>query len=221
MCWSATADLLMGGAVSVVGVAALASVRRPAQLPLAALPLLLGLHQLIEATVWWGEDGHLGASATATARTLWAVIAFPLLPALVPLAVLLVVEPARRLVVAPFALVGLAVSALLAGAVARGPVTAEVLGHTLRYGVGVPQAMTLGVFYVLATTGSLIASGQRGLRPLGVVCGIGALICLVLWQTAFVSTWCALAAVCSLLVLRWLRTSPERTAAEHTEVSVS
>jgi hypothetical protein len=54
-----------------------------------------------------------------------------------------------------------------------------------------------------------------------VVCGIGALICLVLWQTAFVSTWCALAAVCSLLVLRWLRTSPERTAAEHTEVSVS
>jgi hypothetical protein len=29
-------------------------------------------------------------------------------------------------------------------------------------------------------------------------------VCLLLWQDAFVSTWCALAAVASLLVLRWV-----------------
>lgn len=204
MCWSAGADLVAGGTVSALGVLALTRVRRPRELPLAALPLVLGVHQLVEAFVWWGEQGQLGAGSAALARTVWAVIAYPLLPTLVPLAVLLVAAPARRRTVLLFLAVGLVTSAVLVGAVAAGPVTAEMDGHTLRYGVGVPDSLLVGVGYLLATVGALVASGQRDIRTLGVACGVGAMVCLTLWQTAFVSTWCALAAVCSLLVLRWL-----------------
>ena len=204
MCWSPTADLVAGGTVAALGVFALTRVRSARQLPLALLPLLLGVHQLIEVIVWWGQQGEVGAGTAAAARTAWAVIAYPLLPALVPFGVLLVCAPARRWAVGLFLTVGLAASAVLAYAVASGPVTAAVDGHTLRYGVGVPHSELVGIGYLLATVGALLASGQRDLRALGVVCGVGAVVCLTLWQTAFVSTWCALAALSSVFVLRWL-----------------
>lgn len=69
MCWSATADLVAGTAVAAVGVACVARARRARDLPLAALPLLLGAHQLVEARVW-----HTGGG-TGPATLAWAVIA--------------------------------------------------------------------------------------------------------------------------------------------------
>ncbi|MEY9963993.1 hypothetical protein ABIA33_002027 [Streptacidiphilus sp. MAP12-16] len=205
MCWNSTADLVAGGVVTLVGAAAVASTRRVRDLPLAALPLILGVHQLIEALVWWGQEGRIGTGEAAAARTLWAGIAYPLLPALVPIAVLCVVDPARRRRMLGFVLVGLVTSAALARAVATGPVTAEAVGHTLRYGVGVQMAPLVTAGYLVATVGALLACGQRDIRLLGVVSGVGALVCVTLWQAAFVSTWCALAAVSSLFVLRWVR----------------
>jgi hypothetical protein len=208
MCWSSTADLVAGSAVAVVGVAALASVRRPRDVLLAALPLVLGLHQLIEAVVWRGEDGGVGGGTAAVARTAWAVIAYPLLPVLVPVGVLLAVgavaAPARRRLLLVLVALGLAVSTVLAVDVLSGGVTAQVDGHTLRYGVGVAHPVLIGLGYLLATVGALLASGQRDIHLVGLACGAGAVVCLLLWQDAFVSTWCALAAVASLLVLRWV-----------------
>ena len=216
MCWSATADLFAGGAVAAVGVAALASVRRGRDVLLAALPLVLGVHQLIEAVVWRGTDGDVGGGTAAVARTAWAVIAYPLLPVLVPVGVLLAVgataSPARRRLLVVLVALGLVVSAVLAFGVARHGVSAQVDGHSLRYGVGVGQPVLIGAGYLLATVGALLASGQRDIRLVGVACGFGAVVCLLLWQAAFVSTWCALAAVASLLVLRWVHRS--RTAAK-------
>ncbi len=205
MCWSPTADLVAGSAVAAVGVVCVVQVRRLRQLPLAALPLVLGVHQLIESVVWLGQQGRVGPGEAALARTLWAVIAYPLLPALVPVAVLLVAAPARRLPLLGLTAVGLATSAVLALAVASGPVTAEAVGHTIRYGVGVPASRLIVVGYLLATVGALLISGQRDIIALGAVCGLGALVCLTLWDAAFVSTWCALAAVSSVFVLRWIR----------------
>ncbi|MFI6444767.1 DUF6629 family protein [Kitasatospora sp. NPDC050543] len=51
---------MAGTLVAGLGLACLARVHRPGQLPLAALPLVLGVHQLIEAAVWLGVDGRLG-----------------------------------------------------------------------------------------------------------------------------------------------------------------
>ncbi|WP_319227981.1 DUF6629 family protein, partial [Streptomyces scabiei] len=52
MRWSATADLVAGTGVAAVGAACVALVRDVRDLPLAALPLLLGAHQIVEAAVW-------------------------------------------------------------------------------------------------------------------------------------------------------------------------
>ncbi len=92
----------------------MARVRRARDLPVAALPLLLGAHQLVEAAVW---NSGGGCSPAATA---WAVIALPLLPVWVPVGVLLAAEPGfRRRLWAPVA-VGLATAAVLSYCLATG-----------------------------------------------------------------------------------------------------
>ena len=206
MCWSAEADLAAGMIVSGVGLACLALVRRPGQLPLAALPLVLGIHQLVEAAVWLGVDGRLGPGPAQWARTVWAVIALPLLPALVPFGVWCAVRtPGGRVRRAAFVVLGFAVAAALAVAVADRSVTADAHTHALTYGVGIPYAPLLLAGYLLATVGSLLASGDRTLRLLGALVGAAAVVSAALWRFAFASAWCALAALVSVVVLAWVR----------------
>ncbi|MFJ3977580.1 DUF6629 family protein [Streptomyces sp. NPDC090021] len=199
MCWSATADLVAGTAVAAVGLVCLARVRRARDLPVAALPLLLGGHQLVEAAVW-GTGGGCSPAATA-----WAVIALPLLAVWVPVGVLATAAPAaRRRLWGPVA-VGLATAGVLAHGLASGPVAAEIRGRTIGYGVNVPWTPLVLTGYLFATLGALLLAGDRRLRTLGMVLAAGALACSALWRLEFASTWCAFAAVASLLVLGWVR----------------
>jgi hypothetical protein len=202
MCWSATADLAAGVGIAAVGVACVARVRRARDLPLAALPLVLGAHQIVESAVWDSGGG------TGPATVAWAVIALPLLAVWVPAGAMCAAPPhARRRLTVPLA-VGLATAAALAYALVTRPVRAEVRGHTLGYVVHLNDPELLVAGYLLATVGSLLLSGDRGLVLLGVLMGAGALICWVLWELEFVSTWCAFAAVCSVALLVWVRRNP-------------
>ncbi|MFF9049832.1 DUF6629 family protein [Streptomyces erythrochromogenes] len=160
MCWSATADLVAGTAVASVGLVCVARVRRARDLPVAALPLLLGVHQLVEAAVR-GSGGGCSPAATA-----WAVIALPLLPVRIPVGCCSRPRPLlRECSVVPLVLTG----------------------------------------YLFATPGALLLAGDRRLRTLGMVPAAGAPACSALWRLEFASTWCAFAAVASLLVLGWVR----------------
>lgn len=206
MCWSAEADLVAGVGIAAVGAAcAVRAMRagRSGELPLAALPLLLGVHQLIEAAVWASDGG------TGPAVLLWAVIALPLLALWVPVGVLCAApEDARRDALRRLTLplvTGAVAAAVLGNVLATRPVRAEVRGRTIGYVVDLPYAPLLVVGYLMATVGSLLLSGDRGLRALGLLAGAGALVCWALWRLEFVSTWCAFAAVCSLVLSGWVR----------------
>ncbi|BFV55094.1 hypothetical protein KCMC57_up01980 [Kitasatospora sp. CMC57] len=203
MCWSAEADLVTGTVVTGLGVACLSGVRRLRQLPLAALPLPLGVHQLVEAAVWLGGEGRAVPRVAQAARMVWALIAMPVLVILVPFGAWYAAGRPRRLL--PFVLLGVATAVPLAVAVLAGPVSAEVHGHTLSYAVGIPLAPLLLVAYLLATLGPLLLHPDPALRQLGWAMAAAALLCTVLWRTAFASTWCALAALVSVLLLRWVR----------------
>ncbi|MER7112385.1 DUF6629 family protein [Streptomyces sp. NPDC000229] len=201
MCWSATADLAAGTVIATVGAVCVARARDVRELPLAALPLLLGAHQIVESAVW--DSG--GGSGPATLA--WAVIALPLLPLWVPLGVLLVTSPANRVRLAVPAITGLVTSAALAYCLVTRPVTAHIRGRTIGYVFDLPYAPLLLTGYFLATVGALLLAADRLLRFLGAVIAAGAAVCVVLWSTEFVSTWCAFAAVASLILLartrRW------------------
>jgi hypothetical protein len=199
MCWSATADLVAGAGIACVGVACVARVRRIGDLPLAALPLLLGAHQLVEARVW-----QLGGG-TGPVTVAWAVIALPLLAVWVPAAVFCAApRQARTRLTIPLAS-GIATAAVMTYSLATLTVRAEIRGHTVGYGLGLSHTELLVAGYLLATIGALLLSGDRWLVGFGVMVALGALVCSVLWRTEFVSTWCAVAALCSVMVFGWVR----------------
>ncbi|MGY1495411.1 DUF6629 family protein [Streptomyces sp. QTS52] len=205
MCWSATADLVAGVGISAVGVASVAAVARAGRgrdLPLAALPLLLGAHQIVESLVWRADGG------TGPGTMLWTAIALPLLALWVPAAVLCAApRRVRHRLLLPLA-VGIMTSTAFAYDLATHRVTADICGHTVGYGIHLSHSGPVITGYLLATVGSLLLSGDRRLVLFGILAGAGAPVCWALWRLEFMSTWCALAALCSLVLLGWARGRP-------------
>ncbi|MFF3846568.1 DUF6629 family protein [Streptomyces sp. NPDC002328] len=148
----------------------------------------------------WASDGGRGP-----ATVVWAVIALPLPAVWVPVGTVCAAAPhARHRLFLPLA-IGVATSATLAYALATGPVTAEIRGHTVGYAVDLSYPSVLVAGYLLATVGSLLLSGDRWLVALGGLVAVGAAVCWALWRMEFVSTWCAVAAVCSMVLFGWVR----------------
>ncbi len=80
--------------------------------------------------------------------------------------------------------------------------TAEIRGRTVGYAVDLSPPLLLVIGYLLATVGSLL------LLVMGVLVAVGALVCWALWRLEFVSTWCAFAALCSVVLFGWVRARP-------------
>lgn len=206
MCFSAEMDVAAGVAIGAIGVEALRHVRRPRDLPLGALPVLFGAHQLTEAFVWWGHSGPVDADSARTAVWLYMGFAYVVLPLLVPLAVL-AVEPdmSRRRAVGRFAVLGALVSLLYAQAMLDGPVTAVVDGNRIAYHTGLGHGGAVAGLYMLATVGALLASSHRRIVAFGKANLIALPVLALLYTEALASLWCGWAAVTSLLIVAHLR----------------
>jgi hypothetical protein len=207
VCLSAQADLLGGLVLGAIGLDVVRHVHgRRDRMPVAALPLLFAAHQLDEAFVWWGLQGHVSAEVGRVATWIYLLFAFVVLPVYVPLAVF-VLEPAglRRRVMGGFVGLGAVVSCSLLGAMVSGPVTAR-LGHFhVAYGTGLHSGFLITGGYVVATCGSLLFSGFRPVAVFGVA-NLAAVATLApLTAGGFASLWCAWAAVTSGAIAVHLR----------------
>jgi hypothetical protein len=85
VCFSPQADFIAGAAVASVGVETLRCVRARRELIVGALPLLFGLHQLVEGFVWLGLRGQVSRGVGDAAKEAYIVYAHAVLPAIVPL----------------------------------------------------------------------------------------------------------------------------------------
>jgi hypothetical protein len=209
MCFSPAADAVAGGVITSIGVATLVCARRDRDRVLATLPVVLGAHQLVESVVWLETQGRVSAGLGRAAVTTWAVIAFVVLPTLVPLGVLVSAWARASAVVrgrlTACLLAGTGVSAALGADVAAHQVTATADGHVLNYGLGISAGWLLIGGYVLSTLGAPLLSPDRLVRWFGAAAAIGAAGCAAAWRLAFASTWCAYAAVLSVMLLYWVR----------------
>jgi hypothetical protein len=207
MCFSANADLVGGAVLTVIGIDALRHVhRRGDKLALAALPLVLALHQLDEAFVWWGLEGHIAPGAGQAALWVYLVVAFVVLPVYLPLAVL-ALEPAgrRRNAMTGFLGLGVAVSTVLLAAMVRGPVTVTLGDRHLIYGIGVPALVLVVGLYIVATCGPLVLSGYRWLARFGALNLAAVALLAHLAISGFPSLWCGWAAVSAGVIALHLR----------------
>ncbi|MFY9915183.1 MAG: DUF6629 family protein [Nocardioidaceae bacterium] len=201
MCFSEQADLVAGVALLPIAVVSLREARHVRELPFASLPLLFALHQLTEAVIWAGLDGDVVSEPLRqTAVLLYVGYAMVVLPTLFPLSVLLLEPRGDRLRVAPFVVLGLALSAVFAVEVFSAPVTVVVHPHALEYATGLRHGDILAVAYVVAVIGPAVLSGYRSVVAFGLVNLAGLLVVAYVYQEAFASLWCVYAALTSVLV---------------------
>ena len=209
MCFSAGADFAAAAVVAPVGVATLRAARRPPELLLAALPLLLALHQLTEGFVWLGLERGAPGGLHDAATLAYLAFAQVVLPLLVPLGILLV-EPDRRRRAWMGALLvgGAAVAARFAWILASNPVGAQALDHVIVYDTDLEFGYVTAAGYVLVTCGPALMASSRLLRWFGVANLAGLLLATGVRYSAVTSIWCAYAALVSVLVLVYFRSVP-------------
>ncbi len=199
MCFSPQADVVGGVVVAAIGIDVLRQARgRRHYLALAVLPLMLGVHQLVEAFVWWGLQGHVSGRVGHVATWIYLVIAFVVLPIYLPIAVLLL-EPRgrRRTTMMPFVALGAVVSAVLFAAMVRGPVVADLAHYHLSYTTDLHAGGLVVMAYVIATCGSLVLSGYRDIAAFGWVNLVAVALLARLAVDGFASLWCGWAAITS------------------------
>jgi hypothetical protein len=199
VCFSPEGDLVGGLVVTTIGVDACRHLRgRNNYLLLAATPLVLGAHQIDESLVWWGLQGHVPHLAGRIAMWIYLVIAFVVVPILVPLAILrLQITARRRWVIAPFVLLGTGVAAVLLTTMLRGPVTVKLGAYHLAYSIGLRDGLVVIGLYIVATCGSLLFSGYRHIVIFGAANLVAVVILARLTADGFASLWCFYAALAS------------------------
>lgn len=216
MCFSPQGDLVGGAVVMAIGVDSCRHLRgRSGYLVIAALPLLLGAHQVDESFVWWGLQGVVPRGVGTVAMWIYLVIALVVLPVLAPLLVLGFEPPGRRRWrIVPFVVVGIVASAILIESMLVGHPRAQLGTYHLAYSIGLQHGIAIIGLYILATCGALLASGSRDVVWFGVLNLIAVVVLARLCADGFTSLWCAYAAVLSAAIALKLRTSASRTQAE-------
>jgi hypothetical protein len=172
----------------------------------ATLPLLLGLHQVDETFVWWGLQGHVSHEVGRVAMWIYLIFALVLLPPLVP-GLLAVFEPSRRhkLRYAPFVALGFFVSAVILEAMLVGHPSVRLGTYHLAYSIGLRHGVVIIGLYVVATCGSLLASGRRILIWFGLANLAAVIVLALLCASGFTSLWCFYAALVSGAIALHLR----------------
>jgi hypothetical protein len=202
MCFSATASFVTAGITGTIGIASLARVTQPRQLPLAATPILFALQQTFEGLLWLdlplAPDGW-----TATILSLlFLLFAQVFWPVYAPCAVLLIEPNVRRrhLMWLCFA-AGVCVGTWLLWSILSGSHGAVVLACHVVYVTGQRQPAELGLAYMVATCLSPLLSSHRTVAILGAVVAIGSVVAWLFYAEAFVSVWCFFAATASVIIL--------------------
>ncbi len=209
MCFSASASFVAGTALSSIGVASISRVERRTELPLAIIPLLFGIQQLVEGTLWL----TLSSDAPGLQQGMtyvYSVFSHVLWPIYVPLAVgALETTRWRKRVLRWFQAAGLLVGLYLLFFIITQPVVAEIDGHRIvRHIVYVSPhfyLLPVMVLYLAATCVSAFVSSHPFLRLFGVLALVFFLAAYVVYARALVSIWCFFAAVLSVLIYVHLR----------------
>lgn len=213
MCFSATASFSAGVLLLAAGGLAIKSARSPHELPLAAIPLLFSVQQLIEGVVWLTfryEAPLLNAVMTHA----YSFFSHVLWPVYVPVAVLLVEPPGwRRVTLWGLAAAGGSAAAYLMYMLVAFPVVSRATGQHVEYVSPHFFAAAIMSVYLLSTAISPIVSTHRWVRIFGVLALASFTAAYYFYARWFISVWCLFAAVLSLVLCAHLMSATRRTEA--------
>ena len=207
MCFSPQADLVGGIVVSAIGIDVLRHRRgRNSHNVLCALPIVLGFHQFIEAFVWLSLQGHISPGLGRLAMWVYVSIAFVVLPMCVPAAVFVLErDKRRRMLMAPFVVLGIVIAGILLAAMIHGPVGVRLRPYHLSYTLSLGHAALIVSLYVVAVCGAWLLSSVPVVAVYGVANLFAVIVIAKLTVDGFASVWCGYAALTSAAIALYMR----------------
>ena len=199
MCFSATASVIAGTALSVLGVATLRATRRKVEIPFAAIPLVFGIQQIVEGVLWLSFS--FDAPPLNVAMTyLFSIFSHVLWPMFVPFSIgLLEAVPWRRKVIWGFQGIGLLVGLYLLTMLVEFPVTAVVATNIVYVSPHFYEVPVM-LLYLAATCVSCFFSSDATIRLFGALALFLFALAYGFFTVALFSVWCFFAAVLSSII---------------------
>lgn len=202
MCFSASASFIASTVLSTAGVATIQKPKKKTELPLAVIPLLFGIQQLIEGLVWLSLQ-HTMPRLNIIATYGFVFFSHILWPILVPIAIFLV-EPVvwRRKVMSICVFTGVMASVYVLYLITFFPLRSEITHHSIKY---IFPLMTVpfflyAAFYLMAVCASCLFSSHRIIKLLGMLAIIFLGVAYYFYTVTLASVWCFFAAILSLII---------------------
>jgi hypothetical protein len=213
MCFSAEASFAGGVLISAIGIAVVTKIHKPSQYLFASIPLFFGIQQFTEGILWLTipNPEYLGIQKIAT--YIFLVMADVLWPFIIPLAVLLMEENARKKkTIRLFLYTGLSVSLYYSCCLLFLNVTPEIMGYHIKYDSNFPKLISIPVFilYLVAIITPLFISSIQRTHLLGILMFFSCLVTAIFFTQYLTSVWCFFAALISAVIFWILKDSKKK-----------
>lgn len=198
MCFSASASLIAGTGLCIIGKETLKKPKVKTDIPFASIPLIFGIQQFVEGAVWLSIGMPVINQVLAFIFLFFAYVVWPVF---VPVAILLMeIDPRRKKLIKIFAVCGMIAGMTMLYSILTGPIEAQVIQQSISYSsIGnFPQAIFW--LYLAATAFSCVASSHKMVSFFGITILISCFTAYQCYANSFFSVWCFFAAILSFLV---------------------
>ncbi len=214
MCYSAEASFAASAVLAATSVAISRQPKDKACIPLSLFPAIFAAHQFTEGLIWLHQDGILSNTYQPVTVYTYALIAFVLWPAFVPLAAYQL-EPDRRrqMIILICQAIGLWVGFTLLLSIIHTPVQVSANCCSLSYYLNIPDLWLSP--YLIAVAVPFLISSNRNLILLGLAIVVSCLAAFVATSSETLpSVWCFFAALLSAGLYAHFKYSARLTAAQ-------
>jgi hypothetical protein len=221
MCFSAEASFAGGAVISTIGVLTVKHVRSRSHLAFGLIPILFGLQQFAEGSVWLSIPDPDLPWLLKLGTYFFLAMALVIWPTLVPLSVFAMEEDRKRKnILRIFLVAGVILSGYYAYCLASFPVKPEIAGSHIQYDNIFPAFLRLPSFilYLLVTILPLFVSGVRGMYVFGILIFLSCMLTGIFFTQYLTSVWCFFAALISGVVY-WILKGLVETSLQTQETS--
>ena len=201
MCFSAEASFIVSGTLLVIGVTTVRKSIYKKDLPIAIIPFIFAIQQLVEGLLWVSLSNNDTSQIPFWLSNIYGVFIGIIWPLFAPFAVYCAeTDSKRRKIIASIGMAGLGLAIYTGIGLAEEPIIAEIINHSINYKhhVGVYQLVI--VLYLLATCVPFIFSSYKHLYSAGIIITLGFFVAYVTFLETFASVWCFFAAITSALI---------------------
>ena len=214
MCFSAEASFTGSAVISAIGVATLAKIRKPAQIPFGTIPLLFGIQQCAEGVLWVTLEAGGHEKLESTATYIFLITALVIWPTMIPLSIRLMEKVKRRKRFLTYLTgLGVTLSLFYACCLFIYDVSAQIQNFHIRYVDEFPKTLVKIAFacYLVTTIAPIFVSSVRRMWLFGILIAVSCLITGIFFSEYLTSVWCFFAAIISIVIYWILRGTRSRT----------